>query len=377
MLYRRSLLAASTGMLLKPYLGTAAGSMANGIIGYGITPPPSIPNVRGDLSPLGWTVGLFDDFSSFSQSITSETVTTSSFTWLAAAAPGWYGQGQELIVNAHQAAQAGISGAATPFLEGGFSPFSCADSILSITAFMPTAIQLASLKQLDAYRGLFPQEAGGTGTNIRTAFSSGVNQSPIISGALCSAKRFAYTPGQQYGYGYFECNLRVPAGANGSSRGLWSSFWLNYTDADYSPEIDVWEQSGDEIPQILESTIWFNYPKQSIILVNKNTCVDLSQAFHTFGCLWTPYYIATYLDGNLRGSFISPNIPPPASGSASTPMESEGRANDHWFGPAGPLDIRILFSLGQPWAGGHYMAPEQLPSTLQVDWVRYSLLGPQ
>jgi len=377
MFYRRSLLSAAASVLLNPHVGSATDRTANSGIRYGITPPPLIPNVKGSLSPLGWTVGLFDDFLSFSQSATSESVTTGSFTWLAAAAPGWYGQGQELIVNAYQAARAGVPGATIPFLAGGFSPFSCKNSILSITAFCPTALQLDSLKHLDTYRDLFPKEVGDTGAHIRTAFSTAVNQKPVISGGLCSAIEFAPNPSQRFGYGYFECNLKVPSGANGSSKGLWSSFWLNYTEPDYSPEIDIWEQTGDEASQKLESTMWFDIPKRSIELVKEDTGIDLSKKFHTFGCLWTPNYIAIYLDGNLRGSYISPDIPPPSDANSSAPIESGGRANDHWFGPAGPLDIRILFSLGQPWAGGHYVVPEQLPSTLEVDWVRYSLLGPQ
>jgi len=337
---RRSLLAAPALLL------TAAQPLQ-----YDTTPPPTIALTRGRIAPLsGWTVGLFDDFTSFPQSTTSEQVWTGAFTWLAAMSPGWYGQGQELIVNAHQAHRAGIPGAMVPFLSGGFSPFSCADSILRITAFRPTTTQLNALKTLDIYRSLFPPEQGGDGTHVRRAFTDGVM--PVVSGGLCSAKDMTRAG---YGHGYFECQLKAPVTANGDSTGMWPAFWLNYTQPDYTPEVDIFEQQVGAVPRKLQATLHWGKPKNSVDLVDVDTGYDLTQAFHTYGCLWTPHFIAIYFDGQLRGSFrLSDEAAQVYNGSS-------------------PLDIRLNFSLGWPWEKHQYwVSPEQLPATFEIDWVRWS-----
>jgi beta-glucanase (GH16 family) len=99
------------------------------------------------------------------------------------------------------------------------------------------------------------------------------------SGLLTSYPAFAQL------YGYFEVRARLPRG-----RGLWPAFWLLPTDFTWPPEIDI-EQVGDSTK--LYVTVHYGTRRETGFAIS---VPDTSAAFHSYGMLWTPRFIAWYFD---------------------------------------------------------------------------------
>ena len=104
-----------------------------------------------------------------------------------------------------------------------------------------------------------------------------------VSGILNSRPRFS-----QRG-GYFEIDARVPKG-----RATWPAFWLLPVTERHPPEIDVVEHLGHE-PTKYRGTLITAGPTENATTYDAG--VDLGDAFHKYGILWTDTAITFYLDG--------------------------------------------------------------------------------
>lgn len=229
-----------------------------GTIHYGTTPPATLPITTGSVSPLGWTVGFFDDFTSWTQSTTSDLAATD-------ATKNWYclvddskfilnpGLEQEFYCN--------------PYRTPGCNPFSHSGSVLTITASAPTPAQLATIKACKGYQASNYTQHGG----------------PFISGAFNSGQVY------ESQYGYFEINCTQPNGP-----GCWTAFWFPDPGDTHKPhEIDMMEQ-------VLNNNIGtgvLTLPGGDCY--SSTTHVNADTTFDTYGCLWCPNYTAFYFNGAL------------------------------------------------------------------------------
>ncbi len=103
------------------------------------------------------------------------------------------------------------------------------------------------------------------------------------SGMICSKK--------DYNFGIFEAKVKIPKGT-----GYWPAFWLWGTEG----EIDIFEFYDDEsAPEFtVHRTKPNNYHKRCTYV--HNSTIDYSSSFHTYTVYWDPYFIAFYIDGDLK-----------------------------------------------------------------------------
>jgi len=102
-------------------------------------------------------------------------------------------------------------------------------------------------------------------------------------------------------YGYFEIRSKNPAGP-----ATWPAFWLTGATR-WPPEIDIFEmygrKKGKSIHNQYTSIHWGKTDTRSRgYLTRKINLPDNSdQAFHIYGCEWSPEHIRFYTDGRLTG----------------------------------------------------------------------------
>jgi Glycosyl hydrolases family 16 len=293
---RRSILLAPTGLMIDGATDT--------------WPPAVIPNVQGAKSPLGWKIGFFDDFTSWQESRTAETATTDSTSLWATD----YGPPNNHTMPREQEYYCNLCH--TP----GITPFSQRDSILAITASVPTPTQLAMLRSLPEFRKSTAQ---------------------FISGVINTRRMFP----QNLSCGYFELNCKLPRGT-----GMWAAFWLWGP-----PEIDIMEQVALK-NSLTTGTLHFGEKNaiQHLNVVNTDVGVDLTESFHTYGGLWTPRFTAWYFDGRLLGS-------------------SQGGIQDGagYYNVNNRMRVVINLALGTGQQPKPAM-PADLPARFEIDWFRYS-----
>jgi beta-glucanase (GH16 family) len=119
-----------------------------------------------------------------------------------------------------------------------------------------------------------------TASSESTQGSDG-NTYPCRSGMVTTGNSFNF----QYGYVQVEAKLPI-------SSGLWPALWLNPSNGDWPPEIDIMEH-------------WSTYDYYGAYLhsvagpIVENDHVDLADSggWHTFSVLWEPNKIVWYLDG--------------------------------------------------------------------------------
>jgi beta-glucanase (GH16 family) len=119
-----------------------------------------------------------------------------------------------------------------------------------------------------------------TATSASTQGSDG-NTYPCRSGMVTTGQSFNF----QYGYVQVEAKLPIDTG-------LWPALWLNPSNGDWPPEIDIMEH-------------WTTYDYYGAYLhsaagpIVENDHVNLadSTGWHTFSVLWTSDRITWYLDG--------------------------------------------------------------------------------
>ncbi len=156
------------------------------------------------------------------------------------------------------------------------------------------------------------------------------------SGMLSSEGRFDFQ------YGYVEARMRVPLG-----RGFLSGFWLLPTrDAvpSWPPEIDVIEVLGSK-PRTAHFNLHYRESENTSSSPHAYVGTDLSENFHTYGCLWEEGRLVFYLDGVEQHR-----------------IEGEAVPNQAMY---------LLFTLavGGTWPGSPD-ASTPFPSDLDVDYVR-------
>jgi beta-glucanase (GH16 family) len=122
---------------------------------------------------------------------------------------------------------------------------------------------------------------------------------PYLSGMIMSDGCFAQK------YGYFEIRAKVPGG-----KGLWPAFWLLPVSHKWPPEIDVFEMFGAPNSRREGGLGWVHTGTvgggDSAFNAWHQTAIDQYSAFHRYGLLWGPEYMAIYLDGKLLASQSTP-----------------------------------------------------------------------
>lgn len=114
-----------------------------------------------------------------------------------------------------------------------------------------------------------------------------------LIGQLGTQKLFSYK------YGYYECRAKV-----NNYYGAHIAFWLQspYINQGgdpsiYGSEIDIFEYHRDT-PNIVYHTIhWDGYGKNHKSTAHNTYYPNITDGFHTFGLLWTPYEYTFFIDG--------------------------------------------------------------------------------
>ncbi|MDX1617427.1 MAG: family 16 glycosylhydrolase [Balneolaceae bacterium] len=156
-------------------------------------------------------------------------------------------------------------------------------------------------------------------------------------------------------YGRFEARIKLP-----QAEGMWPAFWMLPTDEVYggwpkSGEIDIMESRGQS-PEAYTSAIHFgaDWPDNRWVgaaALDRSTKDD----WHVFAIEWEENEIRHYVDGKLY--------------SVKTPADLRGH---HW-----PFDqnFHILLNVAVGGTLGGTVNDSQLPSTMQVDYVRVYDMG--
>jgi beta-glucanase (GH16 family) len=113
-------------------------------------------------------------------------------------------------------------------------------------------------------------------------------------------------------YGYYEARLKCPA-----ARGWHTSFWTMLEDGTggtapglAAQEIDICDQDSVNPRRYSAGVIdWRSGPKNRHHGHEKHSVPDLSAAFHTFGCEFTPTKVRFFFDGELRSTIDATKFP--------------------------------------------------------------------
>lgn len=92
-----------------------------------------------------------------------------------------------------------------------------------------------------------------------------------------------------YIYGIFEAKIKIPKGTN-----YWPAFWL----WGVGGEIDIFEFYDDETAPVFSTHKWPEEMHQFCTYTHHG--LDYSSDYHTYTTLWDPYYIAFFIDGDLK-----------------------------------------------------------------------------
>ena len=195
----------------------------------------------------------------------------------------------------------------------------------------------------------------GTGTTKLGINPFSLNNGVVdITAAPASAQASAAMAGYQYTsgllttrtsfaqqYGYFEVRAKLPAG-----QGLWPAFWLLPSNGTWPPEIDIFEQLGNDPTTMHETS--HSTVRSSISQV---THVDNPDQFHTYGMLWDQNYLVWTIDG------VEVNR-------QTTPSDMNQ-----------PMYILLNLAVGGTWPGNPD-STTPFPATMSIDYVHvYQLNG--
>jgi len=180
---------------------------------------------------------------------------------------------------------------------------------------------------------------------------------PYTSARLETKGKFDFT------YGRIIVSAKLAGG-----EGTWPAIWMLPTENVYgnwprSGEIDIMEYYGKR-PTIVSAayhTEKYNHMNTAISTIARNrTIADAETAFHTFELIWTPTSLSWFFNGQSVHFYRYNN-------------RLEGM-NDH-YSQAWPFDqnFHLIINLGMGDAGGSgggYINPDDLPTSLEVDYVR-------
>jgi beta-glucanase (GH16 family) len=310
---------------------TVPSRSTTGATHYGTSPPSR--------APTGWTERFFEDFNSWhiaggldgSSNPYATTDAHPEARWQLVPIPGTY------CVNPNREQEWYCSPAVTP----GINPFSQSGSVLRIAATTGSDVKAAV-------------QAGALRTRLSPLYNDyvaqGMQDPPFASGGI-NTSNFLNPK-----YGYFELKCRQPSGL-----GMWTAFWTHPSPG----EFDIFESVGGRHNR-MGYTAHHNrcFPSRSACVgaVSSNAgngylpdLDDTTADFHVYGGLWTPNYLAWYYDGRLV--FRAPATVNGVGGFAT------------------PSYIIINFAMGTGMGSARTPA-SALPAYMDVDWFRYSQLGP-
>ena len=168
-------------------------------------------------------------------------------------------------------------------------------------------------------------------------------------------------------YGYLEARIKNPAGG-----GTWPAFWMLGQDIATRPwplcgEIDIMEGEGNAPYTNWGTAHWANANQWDHIQGPGNNTVSLStklsDAYHTYGMLWTATSLTWYIDGTANYTLNKASVP-----------------NNLWpFGPSsGGADPKFYAILNVAMGGGMggNIDPALTTTSMAVDYVKfYSVNG--
>ena len=171
-------------------------------------------------------------------------------------------------------------------------------------------------------------------TASKAAPGSNPDNLPYVSGMITSFKSFSMT------YGLFEVRAELPAG-----QGLWPAFWMLPADNQYTSELDVFEQLGND-PSTIYSTTHGATNGQWGSDFQTLHVANTAAAFHTYGVNWEPKTITFLMDGHVVASAPTPS-------SMNSPMY---------------MLLNLAVGGAGSWPGA--AASGAVPAPMKIDWVR-------
>ncbi len=167
----------------------------------------------------------------------------------------------------------------------------------------------------------------------------------IRSGKITTADKFATR------FGRIEARIKVPAG-----RGTWPAFWMMPDPANRpwpeDGEIDILEWTGNNPNRVIGAVhfgdVWPGNVHYSETLL---TPVNWSKEFHTYGVVWEPGAVHWYVDGRVHGTANADHIAP-------------------WRWVFDDSSFHLIVNLAIGGTLGGQVAKEDLPTTMEVDWIR-------
>ncbi len=171
-------------------------------------------------------------------------------------------------------------------------------------------------------------------TASKAAAGSNPDNLPYDSGIITSFKSFSMT------YGLFEVRAELPAG-----QGLWPAFWMLPADNQYTSELDVFEQLGND-PSTIYSTTHGATNGQWGSDFQTLKVANASSGYHTYGVNWEPKTITFLEDGHAIATAPTPS-------SMNSPMY---------------MLLNLAVGGAGSWPGA--AAPGAIPATMKIDWVR-------
>ncbi len=157
-------------------------------------------------------------------------------------------------------------------------------------------------------------------------------------------------------YGKFEIRAKLPKGT-----GSWPAIWMLFTDKKYGKqgwpdngEIDIMEHVGFDQNRVHGNihTKAFNH----VIQTNKGNSIlvsDASEAFHIYGCEWTPEKIKISVDGNTYFEFT----------------KEVGFTWQEWPFDQ-PFHLILNVAVGGNWGGQKGVDDHIFPQRMLIDYVR-------
>lgn len=121
------------------------------------------------------------------------------------------------------------------------------------------------------------------------------------TGMVNSNKRFGFT------YGYVEAKMRVP-----SCSGCWPAFWMLPVKEGWPPEIDIYEFfDSATLKSPYFSSHWKGVTTDQEYVTNPygTPSGDYTEAWHTYGMLWTPDSVQSFVDGVPGPTYTGKAVP--------------------------------------------------------------------
>jgi beta-glucanase (GH16 family) len=137
------------------------------------------------------------------------------------------------------------------------------------------------------------------GSLVQTIRKQSMNGANYTTGMVNSNKRFSFT------YGYVEARMNVP-----SCDGCWPAFWMLPSQIGWPPEIDIYEFfDSDTNPRPYFSSHWKVPTADQEYVTNVSVDGNYTNAWHTYGMLWTPDYVQIFTDNSPGPKYTGKAVP--------------------------------------------------------------------